>query len=226
MVMRMSRTKIDPALDDPFSPEAFRFRFLQSLVLSLTDKSREEGRVDDTGQVAVLLGALNGGHMETLEIVTAVQSFMVALDTAKLLRRPTYKTSQIELLGWHLSHLNLLIEDLNVFPEFEVLVGGDWNVRWRGIHDDADARLFALEVLLTLRASERLHRLRECEQCKQWFLGRTDHQKCCSFSCRQKLHRLTPEFRKQRAKYMRELRLKHKNKLFRSVDSKRRKHGK
>ena len=45
-------------------------------------------------------------------------------------------------------------------------------------------------------------RFRHCLQCGIWFYATTDHQKHCSIRCRRKFYTQSPEYRAERAKYM------------------------
>ena len=48
-------------------------------------------------------------------------------------------------------------------------------------------------------------RFRQCRRCSKWFYALTDHQAYCSAKCRQKDHADSPEFRKKRAEYMKQI---------------------
>ena|SRR5215472_7625253 len=73
----------------------------------------------------------------------------------------------------------------------------------RGSNDAAKAYL----VVLKLQKARLLHRLRRCNQCREWCLAyHPSRDRFCSDSCRERAHResrKTPEGRTKRAAYMR-----------------------
>ncbi len=66
---------------------------------------------------------------------------------------------------------------------------------------------WAVGALLNLaRKPGELSRLRRCLECQQWFYATRPHQQFCGVSCRRRHTAHDPEFKEQRAAYMREYR--------------------
>ena len=66
-------------------------------------------------------------------------------------------------------------------------------------HENLAVWLFLIEL-----SEGRIDRFRRCVHCARWFYAITDHQKYCAPRCRVKEHSQGEEFRKKRARYMRE----------------------
>lgn len=62
----------------------------------------------------------------------------------------------------------------------------------------------AVNSILWLLNNGQLHRLKRCFCCGTWFYAVRDRQRFCRTACRQKEHSQSPEFKKERARYMRE----------------------
>ncbi len=105
-----------------------------------------------------------------------------------------------------LRELNERIERHKLTPRFSLRTG-ILRLGWAiSSSRSADAVLFALmsNALLTGDVT----RLKHCEwpDCGKWFCKRREDQRFCSTPCRQKAFQSTPEFKVERAKYMRWLR--------------------
>jgi hypothetical protein len=66
-------------------------------------------------------------------------------------------------------------------------------------HENLAIWLFLIEL-----SEGRIDRFRRCVNCARWFYAITDHQKFCDARCRVREHSQGEEFRKKRARYMRE----------------------
>ncbi len=87
-------------------------------------------------------------------------------------------------------------------PKVEVVRGSISRTEtWR---ETGDGEYFVVWLLLKELSEGRIDRLRRCIHCGRWFYSRTDHQKYCSGRCRTGEHSQGAEFRKKRARYMRE----------------------
>ena len=91
-------------------------------------------------------------------------------------------------------------------------------VHFRDVFQDMkrdDAEWYALESLKEIAERGALERLRRCglEKCARWFYARSRLQKFCSDKCKQKKKRSSPEWKKDRARYMREYYQKHLRKV-------------
>ena len=75
-----------------------------------------------------------------------------------------------------------------------------WDERTESIYHES----LAAWTFLNESAEGRINRFRRCVHCARWFYAITDHQKYCAARCRVKEHSQGEEFRKKRARYMRE----------------------
>jgi hypothetical protein len=67
-----------------------------------------------------------------------------------------------------------------------------------------------VRALLKLVTAGRLHCLRRCRQCQQWFFAFTDHQKYCNDNCRKRHAAYGESFKEKRRIYMRDYRRREK----------------
>jgi|SRR5271155_2631066 len=86
-----------------------------------------------------------------------------------------------------------------------------WKFHWlhpwgTGSNTNRNFRWVYYTVIHDLAVAGRLRRVRECDFCRRWFLGRRDDQGFCSPSCREKVWRTSPRGRSKRAVYMRRYR--------------------
>jgi len=66
-------------------------------------------------------------------------------------------------------------------------------------HENLAVWIFLIEL-----SEGRIDRFRRCIHCGRWFYAITDHQKYCGAGCRVREHSQGGEFKKKRARYMRE----------------------
>jgi hypothetical protein len=94
-----------------------------------------------------------------------------------------------------------------------VLVGAQrdrWRIDWRLVGNMSPSQGLALIKLLHLADRGLIGRVRKCarNQCGKWFFAKFQHQRFHSTPCQQETFRSDPEWRRQRALYMKELRHK------------------
>jgi hypothetical protein len=70
--------------------------------------------------------------------------------------------------------------------------------------EKGDGENFVVWLFLKELSEGRIDRFRRCNHCSRWFYAITGHQKYCGESCRMGAHSQGTEFRKKRARYMRE----------------------
>lgn len=92
-------------------------------------------------------------------------------------------------------------------------------VHFRDVFHDMerdDAEWYALESLKEIAEQGELERLRRCglKKCAHWFYARSQLQKFCSDKCKQKEKRSSPEWKKHRARYMRDYYAEHLRKTY------------
>jgi hypothetical protein len=83
-----------------------------------------------------------------------------------------------------------------------------WRIDWRLVGNMHPLQGLALIKLLHLADRGLIGRLRKCTsgECAKWFYARFEHQRFHSARCQQETFRSDPEWKKQRAEYMKELR--------------------
>jgi hypothetical protein len=95
-----------------------------------------------------------------------------------------------------------------------VLDRSRWDVQWDPVSKSMiRAQAVAFSSCLDLGATGLLGRIRTCkrEACGQWFFAKFEHQRFHSEQCQQQTFKSSPEWKKQRAEYMK--RLRHEEKL-------------
>ena len=123
-------------------------------------------------------------------------------------------TSPVDLL---LRELNFRVERYKLFPVFRLrkaslaMTWGQFFDTDEGVYSGAD--LVLVPLLHDALAAGDLQKLKWCEwsRCNKWFFKRVGDQRFCSSSCREKAFKSTPQFKRERAKYMRELRELHES---------------
>jgi hypothetical protein len=75
-----------------------------------------------------------------------------------------------------------------------------------GIGPDIEDEAHSIEALLPMCQDGESERLQHCRECGKWFYQRARHQKFCKTKCRQKFASADDEFKKNRAKYMKDYR--------------------
>lgn len=98
------------------------------------------------------------------------------------------------------------------------LESGKWTESESWVHSYPQ-RWVALSELLQHAKKGTLSKIRRCVVCNRWYVARTRDQKCCQARCRQKLHASSPDFKAGRRDYMRDLRKKHRARVFTSNHS-------
>lgn len=61
----------------------------------------------------------------------------------------------------------------------------------------------AVEMLVSMAETGMLDRVRQCEWCKRWFVASRSDRRFCKEPCKRKHQSSSPEFKAQRAEYMR-----------------------
>ena len=94
-----------------------------------------------------------------------------------------------------------------------VLIGARpdrWRIDWRLVGKMHPSQGLALVKLLHLADRGLIGRVRKCarNQCGKWFFARFQHQRFHSERCQQETFKSDPEWKKQRAEYMKDLRHK------------------
>src|SRR6185369_8168423 len=94
-----------------------------------------------------------------------------------------------------------------------VLVGArpdQWRIDWRLVGSMHPLQGLALVKLLHLADRGLIGRVRKCgrNHCGKWFFARFQHQRFHSERCQQETFKSDPEWKKQRAEYMKDLRHK------------------
>lgn len=85
-----------------------------------------------------------------------------------------------------------------------------WQIEWRLVGHLPPSQGLAVIKLLHLAERGLVGRVRKCarSQCTKWFFARFQHQRFHTERCQQETFKGSPEWRAQRAQYMRELRHK------------------
>jgi hypothetical protein len=80
-----------------------------------------------------------------------------------------------------------------------------WEINWRMVGHMDPLQGLALIRLLHLAEKGALGRVRKCT-CGRWFYARFEHQRFHAAKCQQEAFRRDPDWKRYRARYMRELR--------------------
>jgi len=81
----------------------------------------------------------------------------------------------------------------------------DWRKQYRALITPAQLyETQAIDYILGLVRSRRIHLLRRCTQCREWLFARSRNQKFCSFKCQQKDYTQSESWKSHRREYMRE----------------------
>jgi hypothetical protein len=167
----------------------------------------------ETTQRLTALAALRASLFKlSSEDERSIAELIVHINTLLSEHRPTH----LRLWGLH--------KGVFVSPKGLLVANGHdaWSspgyVHFRDIFQDMerdDAEWYALESLKEIAEEGALERLRRCklEKCARWFYARSRLQKFCSDKCKQKEKRSSPEWKKDRARYMRDYYEKHLRKV-------------
>jgi hypothetical protein len=88
-----------------------------------------------------------------------------------------------------------------------------WQIDWKLVGNMDHSQGLALVKLLHLADRGLIGRVKKCARshCGKWFFARFQHQRFHSERCQQETFKSDPEWKKQRAEYMKELRHKEKS---------------
>ena len=83
-----------------------------------------------------------------------------------------------------------------------------WRMKWNPVGTMDSEQYLALWKLLHLAEKGLIGKLKECakKSCGRWFYARFKHQRFDSEKCQQETFKTNPEWRKKRARYMKQLR--------------------
>jgi hypothetical protein len=90
------------------------------------------------------------------------------------------------------------------FPDFSIEEFPQFGAEKRSFR-----RMAAWLLLGKLRSGE-VQRFRRCEDCTRWFFAKTDHQRFCKSSCRQRYASHSDEYKAKRRAFMRGYRKRQK----------------
>jgi len=79
-----------------------------------------------------------------------------------------------------------------------------WRLEWTGSRELPHFDLvFALEAIEILKAGK-INSIKECDQCRKWFLARFQHQRFCSVECKDQFHASNEADKARRREWARE----------------------
>ena len=79
-----------------------------------------------------------------------------------------------------------------------------YRLHWKTRSEGQSCEYHGTWTFLDHMQAGQLDRFRRCIQCDTWFYATAGHQRFCGDTCRMQSHSNSAEFRKQRARYMRE----------------------
>lgn len=107
-----------------------------------------------------------------------------------------------------IAELNHRMNNYTLTPRFRLRKGTlrqGWGITTAHERGTVDADDVLLPLLLNAMIAGDLSKLKRCEwgKCGNWFCKRTEGQRFCSDRCREKTFKSSPEFKAERARYMR-----------------------
>jgi hypothetical protein len=172
--------------------------------------------ISSEAHVVGLLNSPRGSIVQrVIEVIEALKRFD---ELASLIKFGTISADKREVqeLGEVAADLNSRLSKFRWYPVVRALMGSgsNFDIRYETISETEESALESLAVRWALENVNAIQRVRQCQRqtCRQWFFGKTDHQKFCSVKCRKDFFETGAEFKEGRRLYMREYRRKERQK--------------